>query len=154
MNSKPTITLILVLAACSLLLAADSHQDMLTAYYKIHQSYAADSTDGVADAAALLAESAVAFGKSEKKADLATEAKAVSEQATRLKTADLEQGREIFKDLSKNLALLEMQSGNKTINVFYCPMARAYWLQPDTTVANPYFGKTMAQCGRKVDKIR
>jgi hypothetical protein len=40
---------------------------------------------------------------------------------------------------------------------FHCPMAKgnqgADWLQSDSALANPYFGKAMATCGKLVKKI-
>jgi hypothetical protein len=32
--------------------------------------------------------------------------------------------------------------------VAYCPMARKYWLQRGTAIRNPYYGKSMLECGR------
>jgi membrane fusion protein, copper/silver efflux system len=41
--------------------------------------------------------------------------------------------------------------------LFHCPMARnnqgADWLQPDTSLVNPYFGKAMAECGGYVREV-
>ena len=31
--------------------------------------------------------------------------------------------------------------------VFHCPMAKAEWVQPTKTVANPYYGFKMRDCG-------
>jgi Cu(I)/Ag(I) efflux system membrane fusion protein len=43
-------------------------------------------------------------------------------------------------------------------HLFHCPMARnnqgADWLQPDTALLNPYFGKSMAKCGSYVREVR
>jgi Cu(I)/Ag(I) efflux system membrane fusion protein len=42
--------------------------------------------------------------------------------------------------------------------LFHCPMARnnkgADWLQPDTLLLNPYYGKAMARCGSYVREVR
>jgi membrane fusion protein, copper/silver efflux system len=49
-------------------------------------------------------------------------------------------------------------SGGTRVYLFHCPMARenkgAEWLQNDSTLANPYFGKSMATCGRLVREIK
>ncbi|MEO6097401.1 MAG: DUF3347 domain-containing protein [Fibrobacteria bacterium] len=41
--------------------------------------------------------------------------------------------------------------------LFHCPMARnnqgADWLQPDTSILNPYYGKTMAECGSYIREV-
>jgi len=34
------------------------------------------------------------------------------------------------------------------VNVAYCPMAQKYWLQKGTAIRNPYYGKSMLECGR------
>lgn len=76
---------------------------------------------------------------------------AVAEQAEALaKASDIKSAREAFKPLSDSL--LKYLAGNKAhashyVRV-YCPMAKARWFQKGTTVNNPYFGKSMADCGK------
>ena len=36
------------------------------------------------------------------------------------------------------------------VNVLYCPMLKKYWLQKGAKIANPYYGKSMLECGRVV----
>lgn len=124
---------------------------MLSAYYIIQKGYAADSTNGISNAAATLVKASEEFLKTEKKPDVVARVKSIRESATQLKTANLEKGREVFKNLSKNMAQLQHLIGNKKPTVFYCSMAKAYWLQADASTANPYYGKEMLSCGTKVD---
>src|SRR5207237_8076323 len=39
------------------------------------------------------------------------------------------------------------------VNAAYCPMARKYWIQKGETIANPYYGRKMADCGRIVPDL-
>lgn len=48
--------------------------------------------------------------------------------------------------------------GESPIYQFHCPMAKdnkgADWLQKDSGLANPYFGKSMLTCGELVRKLK
>lgn len=48
-------------------------------------------------------------------------------------------------------------SGKFPVYRFFCPMAfnnkGGYWLQNKTGVLNPYFGKTMLQCGEQIEEV-
>jgi hypothetical protein len=39
------------------------------------------------------------------------------------------------------------------LSVMYCPMTKAYWVQSGTTVANPFVGKEMLDCGSEKKKV-
>jgi membrane fusion protein, copper/silver efflux system len=49
-------------------------------------------------------------------------------------------------------------SSTAGIYLFHCPMARknqgAEWLQKDSLIANPYFGKSMLKCGNLIRKVK
>jgi Cu(I)/Ag(I) efflux system membrane fusion protein len=78
-------------------------------------------------------------------------------QAAAGRTAAAEQmapRRAAFEPLSDNLWNLLARFGTGTQDVvrrFHCPMAfdndGAYWIQQDTTTANPYYGAMMLRCG-------
>ena len=40
------------------------------------------------------------------------------------------------------------------LTVIHCPMYPGDWMQRDTNVANPYYGKEMPACGEVVRTIR
>lgn len=65
------------------------------------------------------------------------------------KATDLAGTRDAFKALSNSL--IEYVSKHPalagTYRQVHCPMANADWLQKETTVNNPYFGKEMPHCG-------
>ena len=66
--------------------------------------------------------------------------------------ADLTATREAFSDLTKPMVRYrEMVPEEKPV-VVYCPMAKKAWLQPDGEIGNPYYGQSMARCGKIVAK--
>lgn len=38
--------------------------------------------------------------------------------------------------------------------LFHCPMAKADWLQKDKVIANPFYGKSMPECGELVREVK
>lgn len=66
------------------------------------------------------------------------------------KFKSIEEIRESFKVLSeiyiKNGNLKEMKALMKAT----CPMARANWVQKNGALRNPYYGKSMLECGEKI----
>lgn len=63
---------------------------------------------------------------------------------------DIAELRESFKNLSK----LYFAHGNKTemknLMKATCPMAEAQWIQKPGALRNPYYGKSMLECGEKI----
>lgn len=63
---------------------------------------------------------------------------------------DVESLRESFKGLSQ----IYLKNGNKkeasTLSKVHCPMAGASWVQKNGKIANPYYGKSMLECGEFV----
>ena len=60
---------------------------------------------------------------------------------------DLKAVRKNFKELSKPMAMWAGMSKPKGVDVVYCPMAKASWLQKKGKIRNPYYGQTMLSCG-------
>jgi len=74
----------------------------------------------------------------------------VAKQAQTLAAAtDIKQAREAFKPLSASLVkyLADNKAGKGVYHEAYCPMAKASWLQTEKDVRNPYYGKSMLDCG-------
>lgn len=68
------------------------------------------------------------------------------------KFKDIKDIRESFKSLSE---FYIKHGDTKEIDgllVAYCPMAKAKWIQKKGSIRNPYYGKTMLDCGGEVDK--
>jgi len=79
--------------------------------------------------------------------------KELSYHAERIKdTEELEQQREIFMSLSKNMfEVMKVIKNEAMVYYDFCPMANsgkgAYWVSEESKIANPYFGKQMLTCG-------
>lgn len=120
-------------------------QSMMTQYLTIQSQLAADSIDQVKAAALEI----------EKGAKGATSDKGMAQQAARAaaKVAgakDLVQARKEFKELSKPFVKWAERNKPADVEVVYCSMAGAKWVQTKGDVRNPYYGKEMLECGEKV----
>lgn len=66
------------------------------------------------------------------------------------KFKDIEELRSSFKALSE----VYLENGNKKEMSKYqkasCPMAKAKWIQKPGSLRNPYYGKSMLDCGEKI----
>jgi hypothetical protein len=66
------------------------------------------------------------------------------------KFKDIEELRTSFKVLSE----VYLENGNKKEMAQYqkasCPMAKAKWIQKPGSLRNPYYGKSMLDCGEKI----
>jgi hypothetical protein len=111
-------------------------------YLQIQKQLAADTIDGVKEAATTLA------GQSQK---LGEAGSAVAKAAKSLGEAgDLKAAREAFGPLSEAMVSAAKVEGWKDLSdvkLMYCPMVKRQWLQTDSTIRNPYFGKSMLSCG-------
>lgn len=64
---------------------------------------------------------------------------------------DLKAAREAFKALSRPVVMWASMSKPEGLSVMYCSMAKGSWLQSDTAVRNPYYGKSMLACGEIIE---
>lgn len=63
---------------------------------------------------------------------------------------NIDQLRESFKSLSILYIANAKKEGLKGLMVAECPMAKAKWIQKEGSIANPYYGKSMLECGEKI----
>ncbi|MCB9557988.1 MAG: DUF3347 domain-containing protein [Deltaproteobacteria bacterium] len=127
-------------------------QPVLTKYLAIQSALASDSTASVANHAkqiSLLAKKISAKGLKGEHAKQYAQLpqKLVAAAATLAKAKDVAAMRESFKALSRPMALWATLSKPSDVNVVFCSMAKASWLQRDKAVRNPYYGKKMLACG-------
>jgi hypothetical protein len=128
---------------------------VLTSYYNVKDALAKSDPKGAADASAVLLKSIstidmsaipakdhMAYMKLQDK--LAFDARHISE------STDINHQREHFTSLSANMVTLAKQASlsREAIYEDYCPMKKSYWLSSDSTIQNPYYGKTMPDCGK------
>ena len=62
----------------------------------------------------------------------------------------IEELRESFKTLSMVYIEKGSKEEMKGLTKATCPMAQAKWIQKNGNLANPYYGKSMLECGEKI----
>ena len=113
-------------------------------YLIVQDALAADSMEKVATSAQAIAQAVSKDTDKTFPTDVATQAETLA------KAKDLPAARKAFNQLSTSL-IGYAKSGNFPAGILYevyCPMAKASWLQADKTVRNPYYGKSMLECGQ------
>jgi hypothetical protein len=138
------MTKVLALAAMVFMLtggsaAAELSADIAAPYLRIQTTLAADSIDGVADAANAIVKAAGALGDDGASIVAAARAVALAD--------DLTKARATFGLLSDALIAHADEAGLGELKVAFCPMARKSWIQADGEIANPYYGSAMLTCG-------
>jgi hypothetical protein len=128
---------------------------VLTGYYNVKDALVKSDSKSAAsasgdllksitniDMSAIPAKDHMAFMKLQDK--LAYDARHISE------SSDINHQREHFTSLSANMVTLAKQAHLSLQPMYedYCPMKKSYWLSDDTAIQNPYFGKTMPDCGK------
>lgn len=63
---------------------------------------------------------------------------------------NIDQLRDSFKQLSILYIANAKKEELKGLMVAECPMAKAKWIQKEGSIANPYYGKSMLECGEKI----
>ncbi len=125
---------------------------VLAHYQAIQAALAEDSVRGVREAAAEI-------GDVVKPCDCTLEesaaAQALVDAARAMDGADLATLREQLEQLSKAMPAYLKVTGVDAAQLYFCPMAKAYWLQSkqDEATRNPYYGKAMPTCGVKVEQV-
>lgn len=79
-----------------------------------------------------------------------------TEQAKHISESDMEQQREHFKILSKNLTdMIAFTGTENTIYQQFCPMydGGSAWLSKSDIIKNPYYGSKMLTCGKVQKQI-
>jgi hypothetical protein len=127
---------------------AEGARTVVDPYLRIQEALSADAMIGVKTAAFALAAAASRLGPS---------AVAIHSAAVEFeRTTDVTSARESFGRLTD--AVIRYVKASKAplgdgVNVAYCPMAKKYWLQRGAKIRNPYYGKSMLECGRLNDGL-
>ena len=141
-----TLTLLALLSIITASQAQDEAstplKTVLEQYVKIQAALAADSLQGIPEAATAIASAA------KENAGVLPEATASQAEAV-AKATDIKAARAAFKPLSTTLIAAANTPKEKTGHYYeaFCPMANAAWIQTDKKVANPYYGASMLTCG-------
>lgn len=119
-------------------------QAVFDSYIKAQTALAQDSLQGFQAATRAITNTL------QNSAQQALPSKVAQQSQTMAKAQDLTVARAAFKGMSE--ALIQYLKDNKvpegTYHEAYCPMAKASWLQTETTIINPYMGKEMLRCGQ------
>ena len=126
------------LAQNSTALEAFSH------YEGIRIALSADSTNGIAEHARMLAPLAATLA--------GAGAKTAAERLATAKT--LGDARTHFGELSTALVPKFQGANIPGAHAFVCAMKKKPWMQKGETIANPYYGKAMAACGSPLSKAK
>ena len=117
-------------------------QTVFDYYFKIQTALAKDSMETVAVNAGVIAEIVRKDTTSGFPSPLAGQADALA------KAKDIATARHAFKAVSGYL-IQSFRAGKAPVGTHevHCSMANLNWLQNNTTVQNPFFGKSMLNCG-------
>ncbi|WCT09927.1 DUF3347 domain-containing protein [Mucilaginibacter jinjuensis] len=157
MKTIKTLSLSLLLA-CAVLVAnaqANTSVDKITqAYLGLKNALvASDATAAKAKAAALLTALSAPVDKSlkpdQQKLLAANLEKLQFDSRHISESSAIDHQREHFESLSKNMytVLSGLKANSTVLYEQYCPMKKAYWISEKSAIENPYYGKTMPDCG-------
>ena len=112
-------------------------------YLAIQKELAKDSLKSVEEHATAIAKAVQGDSMKMLPAEVAKQAEALA------KAKDLKGARDAFKPLSASLVkyLADHKAGKGVYREAHCPMAKASWLQTEKEIRNPYYGKSMLDCG-------
>jgi len=130
-------------------------EPILESYLQIGNALSADSIDGVREQALAIAKHAEALDSGSVSGEHAAHYKNISTNLKKAahalsKAQALDDARESFKKLSQPMAMWTTMSKPKNVDVVYCSMAKASWVQKHGKVRNPYYGPKMLDCGEVV----
>jgi hypothetical protein len=149
------IGLILVLAASSPALADESaaYKEIAGHYEAVRQALLHDTTEGIARHAKSISEIAAASAPEDSSSEALELFELIRDSAAKLKSSGtMAEAREAFGELSKPMVRLRQMVSNPESIVVYCSMAKKAWLQPEGEIGNPYYGQSMARCGKIVSE--
>lgn len=130
-------------------------EPILQSYLKVGDTLAADSLNGVrpeaeriAKLAAKIDSKSVTGEHAAHYKDIPANLKKVAQALSRAKSLD--EARNAYKKLSMPMGMWASLAKPKGIDVVYCSMAKASWLQKHGPIRNPYHGSSMLRCGEVV----
>lgn len=149
-QASALISLAWIGSAQTAIAARAAQGDLVTAYLAIHNNLAGDSAKDVAASAGALAGAARDLAEQGTHSE---ELRAIADAADRMKGTELEVLRSTFKSVSRAIADYAEKAG-LGLELYYCPMKDAYWLQRGEETRNPYYGESMLTCGQKAETVK
>jgi len=128
---------------------------MLARYDEVRSLLAGDTTEGLAGAAGSLREATEEAAQSAPPAIADALGRIRGHAAEMEKAGDIVAARRAFGELGRDLVPLVAMDQRlaQSLYLFECPMEQGFnrWIQKAPSMANPYKGQAMLQCGSKVD---
>lgn len=128
---------------------------ILSDYFNLKDALVGDNTKEAAQAGSKLEVSLKAFDESSYSKENQKELNGIIDNATKqtglIVTSPIDQQRQHFKSLSKDITDLVAITGTKsTLYEQFCPMydKGSAWLSTSNEVRNPYYGSKMLKCGK------
>jgi len=140
--------------------AGSSVNHVITAYFGVKNALTADNNGAAKSKAKELLAAITAVPADKLTAEQKTLWMAYSEKLQFdsrhiSESAALDQQREYFASLSKNLfdVVKGLKLNTAVIYQQYCPMKKASWLSETAAIKNPYFGKQMLTCDKTTETL-
>ncbi|MBN8717961.1 MAG: DUF3347 domain-containing protein [Sediminibacterium magnilacihabitans] len=127
---------------------------LLTLYFSIKDALVADNANAASAQAAEFVKTANSI---DYKVISEGNINALLKDAGRIsETKDIKQQRNLFANLSTNMAALAkaVKLTDQPVYQQYCPMKKAYWLSSEQAIKNPYFGSSMLTCGKVTETLK
>jgi hypothetical protein len=129
-------------------------ESVLNDYFNLKDALVGDDNSSAKNLGITLTKSLKSFNASgysdNEQSKLKEIIKAATEHAARIGDSDIEQQREHFKMLSKDITAMVDVTGTETkLYEQFCPMydGGTAWLSMNEEVRNPYYGSSMLKCG-------
>ena len=135
-------------------------EQLYATYFEVQKALATDAKPAMSAAMSLHKAAGTLSQDEAFPAEARQQFDSIAKQTEHLHHMELAAARDTFKAVSHLVVALATQyrgeNATQPFTHFFCPMAKGGggdWLQPDGTLANPYFGSQMLHCGEKVHEL-
>ena len=125
---------------------------LIESYLKVHAALVSESVDKVTAESSAMSDELEKIRASEKTGKINDITGLMEDSLAGLLSGDLQTARDAFKGFSRGMRDLVRIAGledavSSGIKLYFCPMAKEWWMQRGTELKNPYLGKDMLICG-------
>lgn len=120
---------------------------VLSGYLNVQSTLADDSLEGAKKAASAMVKGLKSAGKELDGKSVASIRAAAQKME---KSANLADARQAFRELTDPMVQWAEKAKPTGVDILFCSMANAKWLQKSGAVRNPYYGAQMRECGEVV----
>lgn len=163
MKHLKTLSIALLITGFSTMVKADSPavSHLVKAYLGIKDALATDNSKAANEQAKLFAAAVKEVGASPmdaaKKATWVKYAEKLRFNSEHIgESQSIDHQREHFGKLSDDFYAFIKASKENNVTLYrqYCPMKKQYWLSQSDKISNPYFGKSMDECGEVKETLK